>query len=141
MSRAEQALAFCSAMLGGSEGDDRLKGLYVTVWTSGDKRTRWRRADQPDAVASLVAELDADLSSQAVYICTTLTDTEPSECDGKHRKDETHPGPCYLGRPKAAECAGLVGEFQLFEVRPGRRAVDELHGDEEQPVLLADLGG
>lgn len=115
MSRAEQAFAFCSALLGGPEGDDRLHGLHVTLWTSGDKTTRWRRADEPGAVASLVAELDERDGSQAVYLCTTLHD-QPATCDGRHARTEPHEGSCVYRRPKAAESAGLVALWAEFDI-------------------------
>jgi hypothetical protein len=117
MSRAEQAFAFCSALLGGPDGDDRLRGLYATLWTSGDKRTRWRRADEPGAVSSLVAELDEQASTRAVYICTTLTDAEPDDrCDGEHSREDGHDGPCVFRRPKAAESAGLVALWAEIDI-------------------------
>lgn len=115
MSRAEQAFAFCSALLGGPEGDDRLHGLYTTLWTSGDKTTRWRRADEPGAVASLVAELDERDGSQAVYLCTTLHD-QPATCDGRHDRTQPHEGSCVYRRPKAVESAGLVALWAEFDI-------------------------
>lgn len=151
MSRAEQAHAFCSALLGGPEGDDRLHGLYVTLWTSGDKTTRWRRADQPGAVASLVAELDERDGSQAVYLCTTLHD-QPATCDGRHPRNEPHEGSCVYQRPKAHQSAGLVALWAEFDLAgPGhesshlpksiddvRRILDEMR---LPPTLMVHSGG
>jgi hypothetical protein len=132
MSRAEQAFAFCSALLGGPEGDDRLRGLHVTVWTSGDKTTRWRRADQPGAVASLVAELDERDGSQAVYLCTTLHD-QPATCDGRHDRTQPHEGSCVYRRPKAAESAGLVALWAEFDI------AGEGHESEHLPHSIDDV--
>lgn len=105
MSAAEQAATYCSALLGGPDGDDRLAGLYATVWTAGHKRTLWRPADNPGAVASLIAELDADPSTAAVYMCTTLHDQERS-CDNLHGQHR-HEGHCKY-RPGASDSAGLI---------------------------------
>ena len=118
MSRAEQAHAFCSALLGGPEGDDRLHGLYATLWTSGDKITRWRRADQPGAVSSLVAELDEQTKSQAVYICTTLTDTPPpADCPAPHAYSLEHEGICaHRYRPHASSAAGLLALWVEIDI-------------------------
>lgn len=72
MSQAEQIARFCSALIGGPDGngDDRLAGQMVYVWTLPDKRTTWCRADEPGTLASLV--LDAAGRQQqgikAVYI-------------------------------------------------------------------------
>jgi hypothetical protein len=122
VSRAEQANAFCSALLGGPDGDDRLEGLFVTLWTSGDKRTRWRRADQPGAVASLVAELDEQDSSQAVYICTTLSSDERS-CAEYHDGNIPHGEGNCKHRPKAVESAGLLGLWVEFDIAgPGHES-------------------
>lgn len=132
MSRAEQAFAFCSALLGGPEGDDRLHGLYTTLWTSGDKTTRWRRADQPGAVASLVAELDERDGSQAVYLCTTLHD-QPATCDGRHDRTQRHEGSCVYQRPKAAQSAGLVALWAEFDI------AGDGHESEHLPTSLEQV--
>lgn len=132
MSRAEQAFAFCSALLGGPEGDDRLHGLYTTLWTSGDKTTRWRPADKPGAVASLVAELDERDGSQAVYVCTTLHDQPPTECDcSKLPREERgkHSGTCVYQRPKAHQSAGLVALWAEFDIAGGGHESEHLFPD------------
>jgi hypothetical protein len=139
MSRAEQAFAFCSALLGGPEGDDRLHGLYATLWTSGDKRTRWRRADEPGAVSSLVAELDEQNATRAVYICTTLHDQPPDDrCDGQHPRDETHEGSCVFRRPKAAESAGLVALWAEFDIAGEGHESANLPATVEQAMRIVE---
>lgn len=125
MSRAEQAATFCSALLGGPDGDDRLAGLYATVWTAGHKRTLWRRADQPGAVASLVAELDADQSTGAVYMCTTLHDEERS-CDNVHDGQHRHEGHCKY-RPHNTDSAGLLAAWLEIDI------AGEGHSDSPYP--------
>lgn len=114
MTRAEQAATFCSALLGGPDGDDRLTGLYATVWTAGHKRTLWRRADQPGAVASLVADLDADQSTAAVYMCTTLHDQERN-CDNLHDGQHRHEGHCKY-RPHNTDSAGLLAAWLEIDI-------------------------
>jgi hypothetical protein len=135
MSRAEQAHAFCSALLGGPDGDDRLHGLYATLWTSGDKLTRWRRADQPGAVASLVAELDERDKSQAVYICTTLTDIPPpADCPAPHAFGLEHEGICaHRYRPHSSNAAGMVALWVEIDIAgPG-------HESEHLPKTVEDV--
>lgn len=136
MSRAEQASAYCSALLGGPDGDDRLSGLYVTAWTVRDKQTRWRRADQPGAIASLLAELDEQANAGDVYMCTTLASREGGA-------DE---------RPKAGECAGLMALWLDLDVsdaghkdaryppsvEQARRIIDALR---LPPTLIVNSGG
>lgn len=119
MSRAEQALAYCSALLGGPDGDDRLSGLYTTVWTVGDKKTRWRRADRPGAIASEIAELDEHGNAGDVYMCTTLAPREGGAGE----------------RPKSAECAGLVALWLDLDV------ADAGHKDARYPESLAQARG
>lgn len=150
MNRAEQAATYCSALLGGPEGDDRLAGLYATVWTAGDKLTRWRPADKPGAVASLIAELDADPSTAAVYMCTTLHDKERN-CDNLHDGKHLHDGHCRY-RPGKAESAGLIsvwldidlageghaGEHYPATMADARRVLDELR---LPPTLIVQSGG
>lgn len=141
MSRAEQASAFCSALLGGPEGDDRLEGLFTTLWTSGDKRTRWRRADEPGAVASLVAELDENNGSQAVYICTTLTASEKS-C-AEYHEDGVIPhgeGNCKH-RPKAVDCAGLLGLWVEIDIAGAGHESDFLPPTREHAQRIIDAMG
>lgn len=114
MSRAEQATRFCSALFGGHDGDDRLSGLYATVWELSSKRTQWRRADQPGAVASLIAELDEREGTTAVYVGTGLSD--------RVGDDKT--------RPRADEIAGITGLWLDIDILgPG-------HADQHLPATL-----
>lgn len=143
MSRAEQANAFCSALLGGPNGDDRLEGLFVTLWTSGDKRTRWRRADQPGAVASLVAELDENDGSQAVYMSTTLSaeirDCAPiHEAEGRPAKHSE--GNCRY-RPHSAHSAGLLGLWVEIDIAGPGHESEHLPADREQAQKIIDAMG
>lgn len=65
MNSAEQIDAFCSALLGGpdGQGDDRLEAYRAYLWTiaaterDAVKRTQWLRADSPAAVASAASSL------------------------------------------------------------------------------------
>lgn len=65
MNSAEQIEAFCSALLGGpdGQGDDRLEAYRAYLWTISTterdavKRTRWLQADSPAAVASAASAL------------------------------------------------------------------------------------
>lgn len=65
MNNAEQIRAFCSALLGGpdGQGDDRLEAYRAYLWTIANtdrdavKRTQWLRADDPSAVASAASSL------------------------------------------------------------------------------------
>lgn len=65
MNSAEQIDAFCSALLGGpdGQGDDRLEAYRAYLWTIATterdavKRTRWLQADSPAAVASAASAL------------------------------------------------------------------------------------
>lgn len=125
MSAAEQAATYCSALLGGPDGDDRLAGLYATVWTAGHKRTLWRPADNPGAVASLIAEQDADPSTGAVYMCTTLHDNERS-CDNLHHGQHLHEGHCKY-RPHNTDCAGLLSAWLEVDI------AGEGHSDSPYP--------
>lgn len=140
MSRAEQATAFCSALLGGPDGDDRLEDLFVTLWTSGDKRTRWRPADQPGAVASLVAELDENDGSQAVYMSTTLS-AEVRDCAPIHaakgepvRHGEGH---CRY-RPHNEHSAGLLGLWVEIDIAGPGHESEHLPADREQAQRIID---
>jgi hypothetical protein len=140
VSRAEQADQFCSALLGGPEGDDRLEGLFVTLWTSGDKRTRWRPADQPGAVASLVAELDENDGSQAVYMSTTLS-AEIRDCAPIHAaegKPLRHgEGNCRY-RPHSEHSAGLLGLWVEIDIAGPGHESEHLPADREQAQKIID---
>lgn len=71
MSQAGQISQFCSALIGGhgGQGDDRLSGQMISVWTLPDKRTRWCRADDPGAIASLLTQaVEQQPGIHAVYI-------------------------------------------------------------------------
>ncbi len=143
MNRAEQATAFCSALLGGPDGDERLEGLYVTLWTSGDKRTRWRPADQPGAVASLVAELDENDGSQAVYISTTLS-AEIRDCAPIHaaegRPARHGEGNCRY-RPSNKHSAGLLGLWVEIDIAGPGHESEHLPADREQAQKIIDAMG
>jgi hypothetical protein len=143
VSRAEQANAFCSALLGGPDGDDRLEGLFVTLWTSGDKRTRWRRADEPGAVASLVAELDENDGSQAVYMSTTLS-AEIRDCASIHAaegKPARHgEGNCRY-RPHSEHSAGLLGLWVEIDIAGPGHESEHLPADREQAQKIIDAMG
>jgi hypothetical protein len=127
MSRAEQALAFCSALLGGPDGDERLSGLYTTVWDSADKRTRWRRADQPGAVASLITGLDEQPSAQAVYIGVGLASqvrhnkVHDTDDDGTVVTDQ---------RPRREDIDGLLGLWADIDI------AGEGHADAHYPQTI-----
>lgn len=123
MSRAEQALTFCSALLGGRDGDDRLSGLYTTVWSSADKLTRWRRADQPGAVASLIAELDEQPRAQAIYIGMGLMDAPR----GKVIETDAAGEPVTKGRTRNEDVRGLVGLWADIDI------AGEGHADAHYP--------
>jgi hypothetical protein len=106
VNRAEQASAFCSALFGGGLGDDdRLAGLYVPLWSDADKLTRWRPADKPAAVASLVAELDEQPGAGNVYIGVGLTDAPR----GKVVRTDDADQPVTAGRTRSQDVAGLFG--------------------------------
>lgn len=139
MSRAEQAFAFCSALLGGPEGDDRLHGLYATLWTSGDKRTRWRRADQLGAVSSLIAELDEQDGTQAVYMCTTLTDQHPVDCPAPHAFGLEHDGVCaHRYRPHSSHAAGLIALWVEIDIAGPGHESENLPATVEQARRVVD---
>lgn len=127
MSRAEQASAFCSVLFGGLGDDDRLAGLYATLWDSADKLTRWRRADQPGAVASLIAELDEHPNAEAVYIGVGLA-AEP-------RHNRTH-RECDDGtvvtdqRPRREDVVGLFGLWADIDI------AGEGHADAHYPPTV-----
>lgn len=149
MSRAEQAEAFCSALFGGLGEDDRLAGLYVPVWASADKLTRWRPADKPGAVASLIAELDEHPNADAVYIGVGLMDAPR----GKVVRENDGTGqPVTAGRTRNADVVGLFGLWADIDIAgPGhadahypesvdaaRRVVDAVG---LRPTLLVHSGG
>lgn len=149
MSRAEQAFAFCSALLGGRDGDDRLSDLYTTVWSSADKLTRWRRADQPGAVASLITSLDEKPGARAVYVGVGLAsqvkhrETRFTDDDGTVVTDQ---------RPAREDIDGLLGLWADIDiagdghsdahypetVETARRIVDALR---LKPTLVVHSGG
>lgn len=128
MSRAGQALAFCSALLGGRDGDDRLSGLYTTVWSSADKLTRWRRADQPGAIASLIAELDEQPRAQAIYIGMGLMDAPRGEVIETDATGE----PVTKGRTRNEDVRGLVGLWADIDI------AGEGHADAHYPATVED---
>jgi hypothetical protein len=148
MSRAEQARAFCSALLGGRDGDERLSGLYATVWSSADKLTRWRRADQPGAVASVITELDEQLGAHAVYIGMGLMDAPRGTVISTDSTGE----PITKGRTRNEDVRGLVGLWADIDiageghadahypetVEAARRIVDALR---LTPTLVIHSGG
>lgn len=148
MSRAEQARAFCSALLGGSDGDDRLSQLYTTVWSSADKLTRWRRADKPGAIASLITELDEQPRAQAIYIGMGLMDAPRGEV----MHTDTAGEPVTKGRTRNEDVRGLVGLWADIDIAgeghadahyPGtveeaRRIVDAVR---LKPTLVVHSGG
>lgn len=148
MSRAEQAEAFCSALFGGLGDDDRLAGLYVPLWESADKLTRWRRADQPGAVASLIAELDEHPRGEAVYIGVGLMDAPR----GKVVRTDDAGEPVTAGRTRREDVVGLFGLWADIDiagdghadahypptVEAARRVVDSMG---LQPTLVVHSGG
>jgi hypothetical protein len=122
MSRAEQATRFCSALFGGHDGDDRLSGLYATVWELSSKRTQWRRADQPGAVASLIAELDEREGTTAVYVGTGLSD--------RVGEDKT--------RPRADEIAGITGLWLDIDILGPGHAGEHYPATVESALRIVD---
>lgn len=149
MSRAEQAEAFCSALFGGLGDDDRLTGLFVPLWASADKLTRWRPADKPGAVASLITELDEHPNADAVYIGVGLMDAPR----GKVVRENDGTGqPVTAGRTRNADVVGLFGLWADIDIAgPGhadahypesveaaRRVVDAMG---LRPTLLIHSGG
>lgn len=123
MSRAEQAFAFCSALLGGRDGDDRLSQLYTTVWSSADKLTRWRRAHEPGAVASLIAELDEQPRANAIYIGMGLMDAPR----GTVMHTDAAGEPVTKGRTRNEDVRGLVGLWADIDI------AGEGHADAHYP--------
>lgn len=131
MNRAEQAQAFCSAVFGGLDGDDRLAGLFTTVWDSSDKLTRWRRADQPGAVASLVVELDEQPGARDIYVGVGLTDQVRGRDPESNRPlIGSDGGPVTVGRPKREHIAGLLGLWADIDV------AGEGHSDAHYPPSI-----
>lgn len=149
MSRAEQAEAFCSALFGGLGDDDRLTGLFVPLWASADKLTRWRPADKPGAVASLITELDEHPSADAVYIGVGLMDAPRGKVV---REDDGTGQPITAGRTRNADVVGLFGLWADIDiagdghadahypptVEAARRVVDAMG---LQPTLVLHSGG
>lgn len=128
MSRAEQALAFCSALLGGRDGDDRLSGLYTTVWSSADKLTRWRRADQPGAVASLITDLDEQPDARAVYVGVGLM----AAPRGKIIRNDNTGMPVTSGRTTNDDVVGITALSADIDIAgPG-------HADAHYPQTVED---
>jgi len=128
VSRAEQARAFCSALLGGRDGDDRLSGLYTTVWSSADKLTRWRRAHEPGAVASLIAELDEQPDAHAVYIGMGLMDAPRGTVIFTDPTGE----PVTKGRTRNEDVRGILGLWADIDI------AGEGHADAHYPTTVED---
>lgn len=127
MTQSEQAGQFASVLF----GDERLEGLYVTTWTLPDRKTRWRRAGEPGAIASLVTELDR--THQAVYIATTLTDTDPTDSP----RAEGEPDPSYT-RPHADQSAGLVALWAEIDIAGEGHKGERLPRDEAEAQKIID---
>lgn len=114
MSQAEQIHDFCSALIGGhgGQGDDRLSGQMISVWTLPDKRTRWCRADDPGAIASLLFEtVERQPSIHAVYVGMG---TVPA--DVVRAKQEEDPKRAPYFRATKADVTGMVALWADIDV-------------------------
>lgn len=123
MSRAEQAAGFCSALFGGLVDDDRLTGLYVPLWSDADKLTRWRPADKPGAVASLIAELDEQPGAGNIYVGVGLLDAPR----GKVVRTDSAGEPVTAGRTLNESVTGLFGLWADIDI------AGEGHADAHYP--------
>lgn len=93
MNSAEQISAFCSALLGGpdGQGDDRLEAYRAYLWTVATterdavKRTQWLQADSPVAVASVASSLARRQPKEFahIYVGTGLMAAETIEQRGR----------------------------------------------------------
>lgn len=114
MSQAEQISQFCSALIGGydGQGDDRLSGQMISVWTLPDKRTRWCRADDPGAIASLLTQtVERQPGIHAVYIGMG---TVPADLvQAKQRED---PKRAQFFRAKKSDVGGVIALWSDLDV-------------------------
>lgn len=114
MSQAEQIATFCSALIGGhgGQGDDRLSGQMISVWTLPDKRTRWCRADDPGAVASLLSEtVEQQPGIHAVYVGMGSL-----PADVIHAKQAEDPKRAPYFRAKKSDVTGVVALWADIDV-------------------------
>lgn len=122
MNSAEQIEAFCSALLGGpdGQGDDRLEAYRAYLWTVATtdrdavKRTRWLQADSPAAVASAASSLARQQpgSIAHVYVGTGLMTAEDIERRGQEENRSTETMRATNGRT-----AGLLALAVDIDVR------------------------
>lgn len=129
MNRAEQALAFCSALFADGGDTDGIDAQRVTVFTLPQGESRWLPVTDPAAIAT--AAIEADATAAAVYVSMAASSATPRSSErGKTL------------RFKAEEVTAVFGLWADLDIADGEaHAAQNLPPDEAAIRRILDAAG